>query len=408
MPQFLAPIINGQQLDDNGDPLTGGFVEVYLAGSSTPASTTSDQAGAVPNSWPIVLNTLGVNEQGAVWLTGGAAYKFVVKNASGVVQRSGTQLDNIRGINDTTLSVDQWIAYQAAPTYVSASSFSVPGDQTGTFQPKRRVKTQNTAGFAYGTIISSAYVAPNTTVTLSNTSGVLDAGLSQVSYGLISVQDSSVSGLLLNVRRFTANTTYTPTAGTNSVKVTAVGGGGSGGGAFATSGTSWSTASGGASGSMGVARFTSGFSGVAIVIGAGGVSPLGAAGGPGGTTTFGGTLLIAPGGGGGGTATATTTDNAIAGQGDPGASPTTTGTLIIANRGQPGPCGLIFASFSPISGQGAPSPLGGGGGANTAAGLGGDGMAPGAGGGGSANNISTGDTNGGVGGAGIVIIEEYT
>lgn len=211
MPQFLAPIINGQQLDDNGDPLTGGFVEVYLAGSSTPASTTSDQAGAVPNSWPIVLNTLGVNEQGAVWLTGGAAYKFVVKNASGVVQRSGTQLDNIRGINDTTLSVDQWIAYQAAPTYVSANSFTVPGDQTGTFQPKRRVKTQNTGGFAYGTIISSAYVAPNTTVTLSNTSGALDSGLSQVSYGLTSATDSSIrsAGVFSSYAAIAVNTVLT-------------------------------------------------------------------------------------------------------------------------------------------------------------------------------------------------------
>lgn len=405
MAQFLAPLINEQQMDANGDPLSGGFIEVYLAGSSTPATTTSDKAGAVPNSWPIVLNTLGLNTQGAVWITGGAAYKYVIKSAAGVTLRT---IDNISGINDSTVTADQWIPFQGTPTYVSATSFTVPGDQTQTFQPSRRLKTQNTGGVIYSTIVTSAYSAPNTTVTVVNSSGVLDAGLSQVSYGLISVQDSSVSGLLLNVRRFTASTTYTPTPGTNSVKVTAVGGGGAGGGAFATSGTSWSTASGGAAGSMGVARFTSGFSGAAIVIGAGGVSPLGAAGGPGGTTTFGGTLLVAPGGGGGGTATATTTDNAIAGQGDPGAAPTTTGTLILANRGQPGPCGFIFAGFSPVSGQGAPSSLGGGGGANTAAGLGGDGMAPGAGGGGSANNISTGNTNGGVGGAGIVIIEEYT
>lgn len=405
MAQFLAPLINTQQMDANGDPLSGGFIEVYLAGSSTPATTTSDQAGAVPNTNPITLNTLGLNTQGAVWLTGGAAYKYVIKNAANVTLRT---IDNISGINDTTVAIDQWVVYQATPTYVSATSFTVAGDQTQTFQPGRRLKSQNTGGLVYSTIATSVYAAPNTTVTVVNTSGALDAGLSQVSYGLISTQDSGVAGLLLNVRRFTANTTYTPTPGTTSIKVTAVGGGGAGGGAFATSGTSWSTASGGASGSMGVARFTSGFSGAAIVIGAGGVSPLGAAGGPGGNTTFGGTLLVAPGGGGGDTATATTTDNAIAGQADPGVTPTTTGTLIIANRGQPGPCGLIFANFSPISGQGAPSPLGGGGGTNTAAGLGGDGMAPGAGGGGSANNISTGNTNGGVGGAGIVIIEEYT
>lgn len=189
MAQFLAPIINEPQLDDNGEPLTGGFIYVYLAGSSTPAATTSDKAGGVPNAYPIVLDTLGLNEQGAVWLTGGASYKFVIKDAAGATLRT---IDNVSGINDTSVSVDQWVVYQTAPTYVSANSFTVGGDQTAIFQPKRRVKTQNTAGFSYGSIISSSYVAPNTTVTLSNTSGVLDSGLSQVSYGLISATDSAI------------------------------------------------------------------------------------------------------------------------------------------------------------------------------------------------------------------------
>lgn len=189
MAQFLAPLINEQQMDANGAPLVGGFIEVYLAGSSTPATTYSDKAGATPNTWPIELNTLGVNEQGAVWLTGGALYKFVIKNASLVTQRT---IDNISGINDTTVSIDQWVVYQAAPTYIGATSFSVAGDQTGIFQAGRRVKSQNTGGVSYGTIISSVYSAPNTTITLSNTSGTLDSGLSQVSYGLISSANASV------------------------------------------------------------------------------------------------------------------------------------------------------------------------------------------------------------------------
>lgn len=189
MAQFLAPLINEQQFDANGDPLVGGFVEVYLAGSSTPATTYSDKAGLTANSWPIVLNTLGVNEQGAVWLTGGALYKFAIKNALGVTLRT---IDNISGMNDSTVANDQWVVYQADPTYVSATSFSVVGDQTGVFQVNRRTKTTNTGGIVYSTIKTSVYSAPNTTVTVANDSGTLDAGLSSVSYGLISPQNSSL------------------------------------------------------------------------------------------------------------------------------------------------------------------------------------------------------------------------
>lgn len=192
MAQFLAPIINEQQFDANGDPLSGGTIEVYLAGTSTPAATTSDKAGLIPNSWPIVLDTLGVNSQGEVWITGGSAYKFIIKNDAGVTQRT---IDNVSGINDNTIVVDQWVVYQAPPTFVSATSFTVAGDQTQTFQPGRRLKTTNTGGTVYSTIAASTYLAPNTTVTVVNDSGVLDSGLSVVAYGVISAQSTSAPAI---------------------------------------------------------------------------------------------------------------------------------------------------------------------------------------------------------------------
>lgn len=190
MAQFLAPLINDQQEDANGNLLSGGTISVYLAGTSTPANTTSDKAGLIPNSWPIVLNTLGLNTQGAVWLTGGSAYKFVIKDASNVTLRT---IDNVSGINDSaSTTLDQWVVYQAAPTFVSSTSFTVAGDQTLVFQVGRRLKTTNTGGTVYSTITSSVYGAPNTTVTVANDSGVLDSGLSAVSYGVISPQDTSM------------------------------------------------------------------------------------------------------------------------------------------------------------------------------------------------------------------------
>ncbi|MGJ7613938.1 MULTISPECIES: hypothetical protein [unclassified Variovorax] len=197
MAQFLAPIINDQQEDSNGSPLSGGTIEVYLAGTSTPATTYNDKDGAAghQNTWPIVLNTLGVNNQGAVWLTGGQAYKFVIKNSLGILQRGGPQLDNISGINDSSTSVDQWVAFAGTPTFVSATSFTVPGDQTQIFAFGTRVKTVNTSGIVYGTVARSVYTSL-TTVTIVPDGGSLDSGLSSVSVGLITPVNPSLPGTL--------------------------------------------------------------------------------------------------------------------------------------------------------------------------------------------------------------------
>ena len=193
MAQFLAPIINDQQEDSNGAPLSGGTIEVYLAGTSTPATTTSDKTGLVPNTWPITLNTLGVNSQGAVWVTGGSAYKYVIKNSTGVVQRT---IDNVSGINDSTASIDQWVAFAGTPTFVSATSFTVPGDQTQTFQFGARLKTANTGGIIYSTVVRSVFASTTTTVTVINDSGALDSGLSSIAVGLLTPSNPSLPGTL--------------------------------------------------------------------------------------------------------------------------------------------------------------------------------------------------------------------
>lgn len=190
MTQYLAPLLNDQQVDSNGEPLSGGSVEVYLAGSSTPAPTTSDKAGNTANAWPIVLNTLGVNAQGPVWVGGGQAYKFVIKDADGAVQRT---VDNVAGINDASSAPDQWMLYQGSPTYVNASTFTLPGDQTEAFAFGRRVRTSNTSGQVYGTVVRSSYSTDTTTVVLATDEGIpLDSGLNQVYLASLTPSDSSI------------------------------------------------------------------------------------------------------------------------------------------------------------------------------------------------------------------------
>jgi len=177
---FLSPIGNSQQFDANGNPLNAGRIYTYLAGSTTPTATYTDNTGATPQANPIILNSLGLSAS-PIWLNGGITYKLVIKDSNDVILRT---VDNVSGINDITATQTEWVSSGFVPTYISATSFSVPGDQTGTLQIGRRLRTQNTSGTVYSTISNSVFAAAITTVTVVNDSTTLDSGLSIVSYGV--------------------------------------------------------------------------------------------------------------------------------------------------------------------------------------------------------------------------------
>ena len=187
MAYFLAPVVNTQQFDANGNPLVSGQIFTYLAGTTTPTPTYTDNTGATAQTNPIILNSLG-NSASPIWLLGQQTYKFVIKDNLNNILRT---IDNVSGINDTVAVQSEWVESGFTPTYISATSFSVGGDQTPTLQPGRRLQTTNTTGTLYSTIVSATYGAPNTTVVVSNDSTVLDSGLSAVAYGIISATDTS-------------------------------------------------------------------------------------------------------------------------------------------------------------------------------------------------------------------------
>jgi hypothetical protein len=90
----------------------------------------------------------------------------------------------------------EWLLFPGAPTYVSATSFTVTGDQTSTLQIGRRIKSVNTGGTVYSFITNSSHSAGTTTVTVVNDSGTLDSGLSSVSHGLLAAVSPSLPGFL--------------------------------------------------------------------------------------------------------------------------------------------------------------------------------------------------------------------
>lgn len=104
----LAPVPLQTFFDVNGNPLSGGKVFTYLAGTTTPAATYVDAGGITLNSNPIILNAAG---QANIWILNSTAYKFVVQSSSGVTQWT---VDNI--VSPLTTSIlglaNTWTAAQ--------------------------------------------------------------------------------------------------------------------------------------------------------------------------------------------------------------------------------------------------------------------------------------------------------
>lgn len=82
-----------QFFDDNGDPLSGGKIYTYEAGTTTPATTYTSRTGSAPNANPIILDAAGRTPE-QIWSTEGILYKYVVTDANDVVLRTW---DNIGG-----------------------------------------------------------------------------------------------------------------------------------------------------------------------------------------------------------------------------------------------------------------------------------------------------------------------
>lgn len=191
----LAPIPN-QFVDASGLPRVGAKLFCYLAGTTTKQSTAKDILGAASNTNPIILNASG-SLPFPVWLTNGIAYDFVLAPSTDTDPPTTTiwALDDVSGINDVSDTLfNQWVNTGFTPNYISATSFSISGDQRSEHHAGRRIKATVTAGSVYGAITVSTYsTSPDLTtliVTLDN--GSLDAGLSQVDIGLLSTNNPSL------------------------------------------------------------------------------------------------------------------------------------------------------------------------------------------------------------------------
>lgn len=204
---------------DSGLPAVGNKLYFYQAGSTTKQATFTDSTGSASNANPITLNTLGEPDT-EIWFAAGLSYKVIYANATDSDPPTSPiwSIDNLRGINDATITIDQWQSSGLTPTFINTTQFSVLGDQTSVLQVNRRLKITESAGTVYGYISSSVFSAGITTVTMVLDSGTLDSGISTVYYGVLSASGSSVPAnyvtaqALQNRTHIAATTSGTSTA----------------------------------------------------------------------------------------------------------------------------------------------------------------------------------------------------
>lgn len=101
----LSPVggAAAQFLDNNGNPLSGGKIYTYEAGTTTPEPTYTTNTGAVAHSNPIILDSAGRVPGGQIWVNASQDYKFVLTTSADVTIAT---YDDLMGINGTGLATN--------------------------------------------------------------------------------------------------------------------------------------------------------------------------------------------------------------------------------------------------------------------------------------------------------------
>ncbi|MEB2535916.1 hypothetical protein SB394_02905 [Burkholderia sp. BCCIQ04A] len=198
-----------------------------------------------------------------------------------------------------------------------------------------------------------------------------------------------------------ASSTFTALTLTTSVEAEVLGGGGGGGGAASTGSGQVSAGAGGGAGGYARKRIMSGFSGVAVTVGAGGTGSAGGAGTAGGSSSF-GALISATGGTGGSLgAAASSSTNSLNGGAAGGIG--SGGTINSAGGvGQ-----AAFYAPIAVSGKGGASMFGEGAAPVSGTSAGNSSVSYGSGGSGGSLGASSAAAAGGNGSGGLVIVREY-
>ena len=145
----LTPTPKQQIYGSDGNPLVGGKIYTYAAGTTTPLATYTDAGAGTANTNPIILNSLG---QANIWLASASSYKFSVYTSADVLLYT---VDSIA----TPIDYISLVTSLASPTPIGSTA-----PNTGAFTTL--AATTGTITTVNSTTVTATTVVP-TTLTFS-------------------------------------------------------------------------------------------------------------------------------------------------------------------------------------------------------------------------------------------------
>ena len=147
---YLSPFgVILQALSNIGQPLAGGRLSIYQAGTNLYQTTYTDSTGTTANPNPITLSSSGrqASAQGAptsIWVPANTPHKLVLADALGNVLNGGPSLDWVYGINDPTFGL---LPFQA---FTSGSGVDLVGNAVKSFATFASMRAASTPGASGG------------------------------------------------------------------------------------------------------------------------------------------------------------------------------------------------------------------------------------------------------------------
>lgn len=179
-----------QFFDNNGDPLTGGKLYTYAAGTTTPLAAYTTSAGNVAHANPIILDAAGrVPSGGEVWLTRDVDYKFVLATSTDVVL--GTY-DNVSGNGSGIFSAFAASSGSSLVGFLQAGAGAV----ARTVQDKLRewVNAADFPGADIGARVNAALAAGHLSIRVNGTHTLsTQIVLNTLSEAILDLRDSTIT-----------------------------------------------------------------------------------------------------------------------------------------------------------------------------------------------------------------------
>lgn len=94
---ILTPMPVMQFFDDNGDPLAGGKLYTYEAGTTTPLATYTDEGGGTANTNPVILDSAG---RANIWLVTTDLYYWELEDSAGNQLWTADNIGQLSGTAD--------------------------------------------------------------------------------------------------------------------------------------------------------------------------------------------------------------------------------------------------------------------------------------------------------------------